>query len=325
MPVDEGPATPSSAAPEEGVWPDVMPRPELRFALGYVVIGSIWVIGSDQLLDRAMPVSPIYLQTIKGLNFVITTAIVLYFVLRRAYRGWRRAEREQRALLSEMGAMFRSLSVRIESLREADRTRISRELHDQLGQALTGLKMDLRWVENRLELCEDRRLNPLTDRLVEIQEQIDALTVTVRRIATDLRPEALDQLGLPAALKEEAERFALRTGERCEIEVNGLPDEIPPAVTTAAFRIFQEALTNVARHAGATAVRVTCSARGDALEITIADDGKGIPAGEEKKLESLGLLGMRERAELLGGRLQVAANPSGGTRVTATLPWRALA
>ncbi len=299
-----------------------MPRPELRIALVYTVGASLWVISSDRLLDHFLPGSPIYLQTCKGLNFVITTGIVLFFVLRRAYRGWRQSEREQRALLSEMNTMFRDLSTRVETLREADRTRISRELHDQLGQALTGLKMDLRWIENRLERREDREINPLIDRLVEAEEQIDGLTLTVRRIATDLRPESLDQLGLPAALNEEAERFTLRTGEACEIEVGGLPQEIPPAVSTAAFRIFQEALTNVARHAGATRVWVTCASRGDALEISIADDGKGIPAGEEMKQASLGLLGMRERAEMLGGRLRVDANPAGGTRVTATLPWR---
>ena len=302
-----------------------MPRPELRIALVFLVIGSLWVIGSDQLLGRAIPDSPVYLQTIKGLNFVVTTAVLLYFVLRRAYRGWRKSEREQRAILSEIGVMFRSLSTRIESLREADRTRISRELHDQLGQALTGLKMDLRWIEGRLEVQNNRTLNPLTDRLVEAQDQVDGLIGTVRRIATDLRPEALDHLGLPEAIKEEAERFTVRTGERCEVEITGLPEEIPPEVTTSAFRIFQEALTNVARHAEATTVRVSCHAPGDTLEITIADDGKGIPAGEEAKVESLGLLGMRERAELLGGRLQVTTDPSGGTRVTASLPWRARA
>jgi signal transduction histidine kinase len=323
MPADERPAP--SGVPPEGVWPDVMPRPELRIAVAYLVIGSVWVIGSDRALGLALPDSPIYLQTIKGLNFVVTTAIVLYFVLRRAYRGWRRSERDERAILAEVGTMFRSLCSRIEALREADRTRISRELHDQLGQALTGLKMDLRWVEGRLEAVNDRALNPLTDRLVEVQDQIDGLIGTVRRIAADLRPEALDHLGLTEAIREEAARFTARTGERCDVEITGLPEAIPPEVTTAAFRIFQEALTNVARHAGATWVKVACHDEGDTLEITITDDGKGIPEGDDARSESLGLLGMRERAELLGGRLQVTSPPSGGTRVTAWLPWRARA
>jgi signal transduction histidine kinase len=104
-----------------------------------------------------------------------------------------------------------------------------------------------------------------------------------------------------------------------------LPEKIPPEVATAAFRIFQEALTNVARHAGSTLVKVSCRDEGDVLELTIADDGKGIPEGEDATSKSLGLLGMRERAELLGGRLQVSSPPAGGTRVTASLPWRARA
>jgi hypothetical protein len=121
-PVEEKPTAPSSLAPPEGVWPDVMPRPELRIALAYMVGGSLWVIASDRLLNHVLPGSPISLQTCKGINFVITTGIVLFFVLRRAYRGWRQSEREQRALLSEMNTMFRDLSTRVETLREADRT-----------------------------------------------------------------------------------------------------------------------------------------------------------------------------------------------------------
>ena len=288
----------------------------------YIIAASLWVLGSDHLLHRFIPGSPVSLQSLKGINFVITTSVLLYFVLRRAFRGWRQAEVAQREMLSKMNEMFRNLSTRIEALREADRTRISRELHDQLGQALTGLKMDLRWIESRLEIREERALNPLTDRLVEAQEQVDDLINTVRRIATELRPDVLDELGLPEALAEEAERFVLRTGMPCEVEVDGLPEKLPPEVATAAFRIFQEALTNVVRHAQATSVRAKCIASGDALELAVADDGKGMPAGVERDTHSLGLLGMRERAELLGGKVSFTAPECGGTRVLAILPWK---
>lgn len=305
-----------------GAWPHVLPRPEVRIVLAYLVIASVWVIGSDRLLQRVMPASPGPLQTLKGLNFVATTSLLLFFVLRRAYQGWRQAEREQWAMMSEMSDMFRNLSIRVESLREADRTRISRELHDQLGQELTGLKMDLRWLEARLELRDDRSLNPLTDRLVETQEQVDSLIATVQRIAADLRPDALDDLGLAEALTEEAERFTLRSGVSCSVEVAGLPEEIPPDVSTAAFRIFQEALTNVARHAGASQVSAACRMVGEALELIVADNGKGMPLGAASNTKSLGLLGMRERAELLGGRISFTAGETGGTKVTASMPWR---
>src|SRR5688572_20147680 len=196
--------------PPPGKWPHVTPRPEVRIVVGYLVIASIWIIWSDHILYSVIPKNTTFIQSFKGVNFILTTSILLFFVLRHAYRGWRRAEREQLELLSEVSETFRHLSTRVESLREADRTRISRELHDQLGQGLTGLKLDLRWVENRIELREDRSLNAVTDRLVEAQAQVDALISSVQQISTDLRPDALDNLGLPDALKEEAERFLLR-------------------------------------------------------------------------------------------------------------------
>ncbi len=303
-------------------WPHVMPRPEVRIVAVYLILASIWVLGSDYLLHCVLKEDSPYMQSLKGLNFVLTTSVLLFFVLRRAYRGWRRAEREQMALVSGVSEAFRHLSTRVESLREADRTRISRELHDQLGQALTGLKLDLRWVESRIEIREDRSLNPVTDRLVEAQEQVDDLIRTVQRISTDLRPDALDNLGLPEALAQEAERFLLRTGVPCEIRAEGLSGEIPPETATAAFRIFQEALTNVARHARASRVVVECSAGENELRLAIRDDGRGIDPAAVRDPESLGLLGMRERAILSGGSLAVAAGENGGTSVEARLPFK---
>lgn len=295
-------------------------RPEVRIVVAYLVIASIWIIWSDHILYSVMPSHTTFIQSFKGLNFVITTAILLFFVLRRAYRGWRQAEREQMELLSQVSDTFRHLSTRVESLREADRTRISRELHDQLGQGLTGLKLDLRWIENRIEVREDRSLNPVTDRLVEAQEQVDTLIASVQRISTDLRPDALDNLGLPDALKEEAERFLMRTGVLCDVTVDEAAEEIPPETATAAFRIFQEALTNITRHAQATRVTVSCHIGRGFLELRIADDGKGIDPGVIGDTKSLGLLGMRERAGLLGGELVIAPGENGGTMVKARLP-----
>ncbi|QJE98534.1 sensor histidine kinase [Luteolibacter luteus] len=300
--------------------PHVTARPEVRIAVAYLIVASVWIIWSDRILQSVMPGNSTFIQSFKGLNFVITTAILLFFTLRRAYRGWRRAEQEQVELLSEVSEAFRHLSTRVESLREADRTRISRELHDQLGQGLTGLKLDLRWIENRIEVREDRRLNPVTDRLVEAQDQVDSLIASVQRISTDLRPDALDNLGLPDALKEEGERFLLRTGVICNVRVDEASADIPAEVTTAAFRIFQEALTNITRHAEATRVDVGCGIQSDQLELVISDDGKGIDPAMIQDTKSLGLLGMRERAGLLGGELTIAPGENGGTVVEARLP-----
>lgn len=311
-----------TSEPAEARWPDVMPRPEIRITLVYLLVAGLWVVLSDQAVRVALPASSVSVQTLKGLNFVLTTSVLLFFVLRRAYRGWRNAERLHRELMVELSEGFRLLSARSERLREEERTRISRELHDQLGQALTGLTMDLRWVEGRLERLDDERMNPLIDRLVVVEEQVQQLLTIVQSIAADLRPDALDQLGLQDALWQEAKRFQERTGIEVAVDVAGLPDGIPPAVTTAAYRIFQEAMTNVARHAGATRVRVHCAADETMLRLTVADNGKGMPAEVERSRRALGLLGMRERAESCGGTLRVSSSEGGGTEVSATMPWK---
>ena len=244
-----------------------MPRPELRMAALYLVVASLWVTCTNHAVHAVLMDWPLYARTLNALNLVITTTLLLFFVLRRAYRGWRRAEREQWKIAAEAGTAFRALSARVEAQREADRVRISRELHDRLGQAITGLKLELRWIESQLEKSNDRALNPVTDRLVETEELTDRMAAAVHSIAADLRPDALDNLGLDEAMREEAELFTRRTGIQCEIQAEDCPKDLPEQVTTAAFRIFQEALTNVIRHADATRVEVRCGARGRLFEI----------------------------------------------------------
>lgn len=292
----------------------------MRITLLYLVLASIWVVFSDLTLMKFLPEHPLSACTVKGLNFVVTTSLLLFFVLRRAYRGWRRAERKQWEILADASKGFRALSNRAENQREAERIRISRELHDQLGQSLTALTLELRWIESQMEVRDDPKLNPVTDRLIETQEQVANLIVAVQRIATDLRPDALDRLGLDEAILHESERFTRLSGVPCEFRGRGLPKTIPGGVPTAAFRIIQEALTNIMRHAEATRVLVDCEFEKNHLKLSVADDGKGISPDVAVDSRSLGLLGMRERAENLGGRLEVRPGASGGTIVTATLP-----
>ena len=306
----------------EARWPDVMPRPELRITLLYLLLAGLWVVLSDLVVRVVLPSSSASVQTLKGLNFVLTTSLLLFFVLRRAYRGWREAERRNRDLIIEMSDGFRLLSARSERLREEERTRISRELHDQLGQALTSVTMDLRWVEGRLERMEDQGVNPLIDRLVEAEEQVGQLLVGVQLIASDLRPEALDRLGLRDALMLEARRFQERTGMAVAVEACELPGELSPEIATAAYRIFQEAMTNVIRHAGATKVTVRCTADESTVRLTVADNGRGMPPEAERGRQAIGLLGMRERAELCGGTFCVLSSKGGGTEVSAAMPWK---
>jgi signal transduction histidine kinase len=260
------------------------------------------------------------LQSVKGLNFVFTTAILLYFVLRRAYGGWRRAEEHRRSVIEKARTRLRDLTARLQTLREEERSRISREIHDELGQLLTGLKMELRWIEDRLAGRDDRSLNPVIDKLVEASGLLDEALVSVQRIAADLRPSALDDLGLATAIREEGQRFASRTGIACQVEPDDQAEKVPPEVATAAFRIFQESLTNVARHSGARSVRARCEVKEGELNLAVQDDGKGIAADAFESPKSLGLLGMKERAEQLGGQVAFERGDSGGTRVWVRMP-----
>ena len=216
---------------------------------------------------------------------------------------------------------LRALSARLESLREEERTRIAREIHDELGQMLTGLKMDLRWIEKKVgEIDGHPTLNPVIDKAVEAGELADQTITAVQRIAAELRPGVLDQLGLFPALKHEAQRFHKRTSILCQVELPQRQPELPPQVATAVFRIFQETLTNVARHAEAAEVRVTFREEGSRVILEVADNGRGLPPDALRNPKALGLLGMKERAAVLGGDVQFHSSPGRGTSVTLRLP-----
>jgi PAS domain S-box-containing protein len=218
---------------------------------------------------------------------------------------------------------LRALAARIEMMREEERTRISRAIHDELGQMLTGIKMDLRWMEQRLdEFGEDRRVNPILDKLVATAELADATIKVVQRIAAELRPGILDKLGLPITLQYEAGRFEKRTGIACRLVVPGEALPLRLEAATAFFRIFQEALTNVARHAKATAIEAELQPEADGCRLEIRDNGQGMAGVDLKNPKSLGLLGMQERASLLGGGVSFAPRPGGGTVVTVRIPNR---
>ena len=231
------------------------------------------------------------------------------------------ARKEAEDELRNSRQQLRALSARLESLREEERTRIAREIHDELGQMLTGLKMDLRWIEKKVgEIDGHPALNPVIDKAVEAGELADQTITAVQRIAAELRPGVLDQLGLFTALKHEAQRFQKRTNIACKVELRSRQPELPAQVATAVFRIFQETLTNVARHAEATEVRVTFREEGSRVIFEVADNGRGMPADALGSPKALGLLGMKERAAVLRGDVQFHGSPGRGTTVTLRLP-----
>ena len=426
----------------------VIPIAEITISLVYIVFGGLWVVGTDTIAGRLLgePAQSVSLQTLKGLNFVATTGVLLYLVLRRNFHRRRRAEEASRLdrerlelaaraatdaiwdmdiaagtlwwsdgveklfgyskaevgsslefwterlhpdererveagfhraiegsasfwtdeyrfrcrddhyafvldrgflirdadgrALRMVGGMtditerkeaehriersrlqLRALTARVESLREDERTRIAREIHDELGQLLTALKMDLRWMEKRLASGENNpALNPILDKMVEAGSLIDTIIKAVQKISAELRPGTLDNLGLAAALRQEANRFQERTGIACSMNVSEPPPDLSGDAATAVFRIFQEALTNVARHAEASEVYCDFRIEADQVVLRVEDNGKGISRDALTDAKSLGLLGMQERAGVLSGELRIKPGPSGGTRVTLRLP-----
>jgi PAS domain S-box-containing protein len=231
------------------------------------------------------------------------------------YRDITESKRAEEQLRASRAAL-RSLATREQDIRENERTRIAREIHDSLGQALTALKLQL----SAAQEAASRESPGLGTRLHETVSMVDDLVKSVRRIASDLRPPILDQLGLPAAVEWLAQDFSRRTGIRCATTIDPTDGPIVDELATALFRIVQEALTNVLRHAGATRVDIELGMKSGCVTLEINDDGSGITAAGTMGPGSLGILGMRERASALGGVLEVVPHPNGGTRVAAWFP-----
>jgi signal transduction histidine kinase len=213
-------------------------------------------------------------------------------------------------------AALRLLAARHQDVREGERTRIAREIHDSLGQALTALKLQLAAAQ---ESAAHDGL-PLAESLSETALMVDDLVKAVRRIATELRPPILDELGLAPAIEWLAQDFSRRTGIACRPIMRRVDVAIGAEVATALFRIVQEALTNVSRHAGATRVDLELGGQSHCVTLEINDDGRGITEAAATGPGSLGILGMRERAAALGGVLEVVPRGAGGTRVAAWFP-----
>jgi PAS domain S-box-containing protein len=220
------------------------------------------------------------------------------------------------ARLKESFEQLRNLAVRLQSVREEESTRIALEIHDELGQALTGLKMDLTWMNKKLPQGE----KALSEKVASMLKLIDTTIHTVRRISTELRPGVLDDLGLVAALEWQTEEFERRTGIHCNVSLAEDSIDLEKEQSTAVFRIFQETLTNIARHAKAKKVTITLQCDAQHLYLVVIDDGIGIPLQKINDPHSMGLIGMRERAVFLGGKLSITSQPMQGTIVSLQVP-----
>jgi signal transduction histidine kinase len=211
---------------------------------------------------------------------------------------------------------LRSLSLHLQTAIEQERTRIAREIHDILGQELTALKMDLSWLANKLTkeeallLGKSKSMAALIDRTIE----------DVQRISSELRPGLLDDLGLTAAIEWQAEEFQKRTGIHCVVNYNPEDIVLGKELSTTIFRIFQEALTNIMRHANATEVSVRLEQQPDEIMLDVMDNGKGIPEARVSDHNSLGLIGIRERVRFWRGQVDITGWPNKGTRVSVRIP-----
>jgi PAS domain S-box-containing protein len=212
---------------------------------------------------------------------------------------------------------LRALAERLQLVREEDRKLVARELHDQIGQILTAIKMDLTWVTRHLPESEISVLDRLRESIQSINDGVKA----VRTICSGLRPGVLDDLGLAAAIEWQASEFASRNGVQCQVTVPPVDLHLDGDRATATFRIFQECLTNVIRHAQAKLVRITLRQEDENILLDVADDGIGFCEPDlSNSLASLGLLGMKERAQFCGGDVQISSSPGNGTTVTVRVP-----
>ena len=226
----------------------------------------------------------------------------------------KRAEEE----LASSREQLRNLSIYLQSVREKESTRIAREIHDELGQSLTAIQMDLSWLSTSLPSGDIS----LAGKVQRMRRLVDTTIDSVHRISTELRPILLDDLGLTAAMEWQVQDFQGRTGVKCKAHLNCRDNLIEKDLATTIFRIFQETLTNIARHADAVLVRVRLAQKGGELCLDVSDNGKGITPEQIRNPKSFGIVGIRERVNMWGGSVTITGEPQKGTTIKVRIPMR---
>ena len=218
--------------------------------------------------------------------------------------------------LKRTSVRLRELTAHLQSIREEERSRIAREIHDELGQVLTALSLDVRWLKKRLP-AEQMELQ---DKVQSMAELITATVRSISRICSELRPAILDDVGLSAAIEWQAEEFTSRTGIACDIRTDPPEIKLSEELSVAVFRIFQETLTNIVRHARASKVAVQLRLTPSEFSMKVCDDGVGIEVSGQQKVKTFGLLGVKERVRGFGGELKMATGDAGGTCIDIVIP-----
>jgi signal transduction histidine kinase len=236
--------------------------------------------------------------------------LFLFFVVMMV-RSHRKIEAAQRERLRQM----QIFSEKLQATREEEQKQIARELHDELGGALTGIKYDMLWLGKHTAMKSD-----VKKRYEAVRAMVDTTTKTVQRISSGLRPKILDTVGLAAAVEWHTREFTKRTSIQVELKQADKLPFLDDAVSTGIYRIIQEALTNIARHSEATRAEVAMRLNNSELQVEIADNGKGIDQAMIIHPESLGILSMQERARMLGGKIAITSNPGKGTCIILSTP-----
>jgi len=234
------------------------------------------------------------------------------------------ARKQAEAAVENSLIQVRTLAARLETIREEERMHLARMVHDELGQALTGLKLDISSIEKNLSAKDGKLPVPLI--LKKIQSMNALITETiplVNRIVLQLRPAMLDDLGLQAAIEWQMKDFQKSSELRCSFSSNLKDQKLDRELTTGLYRILQEAMNNIVRHAHATAVRILLRHKENSLIMQVSDNGRGITKNELNDLRAFGLTGMRERAGLLGGAVEISGCPGKGTTVMVSVPFKA--
>ena len=278
----------------------------------YPLVISAAVDQDDALTPWQRVVRPIAAGAVLVVLLVsLATLLMARSLLRQDQHQTERLHAERQLL--ETNRQLQELSASLQNVREHERSRISRELHDELGQLLTGIRMEVSWLGGRL-LGEQQQL---IDKVASIKGQIDQTIASVRRISSELRPLVLDDLGFAAAANWYVDQFSARTGLPVKLVLAADDPQRGDAAATVLFRVLQESLTNVARHANATTVDVELRFGDDGWVLSIRDDGVGFAAADGG---GLGLVGMRERVQMLGGRFALTSTPGHGTLVEVRVP-----
>lgn len=311
----------------------VVVRPALRFWLTLILPVSL-LLGYS--LARPVRLSdPMLPATVGFLSFATATSLlvghVFYALLRQSFFNARAHERSARAFeelsesleerVREQTRELRMLAAHLENAREDERTRISRELHDELGQELTALRYALTFTKQRYA----RDPASVRGNLSELDSLLQRTATTTRQIVSQLRPRMLDDLGLEAGIEWLLRQTEERTGVTCRFSIGCPRLDLDAEVSIAAFRVIQEALTNAVRHAKATLIDVAVTLRDGDLHVDVCDNGVGLPPRDDRakglgRQGGMGIIGMRERAETLGGRLRIDGPPGQGTTLKVVLP-----